>query len=68
MTGKRIVSIVAHRLAILAYVAFALFPLYWLLKGMCSDWLLFGKRFDLAKEGAEAVHRLMKGFQRSSAS
>jgi TetR/AcrR family acrAB operon transcriptional repressor len=35
---------------------------------MCSDWLLFGKRFDLAKEGAEAVHRLMKGFQRSSAS
>ncbi len=32
MTGKRIVSIVAHRLAILAYVVFALFPLYWLLK------------------------------------
>lgn len=32
MTGKRLVSIVAHRLAILAYVAFALFPLYWLLK------------------------------------
>ena len=46
----------------------ALDALYWLLKGMCSDWLLFGKRFDLAKEGAEAVHRLMKGFQRSSAS
>ncbi|MDW5317377.1 carbohydrate ABC transporter permease [Rhizobium sp. PL01] len=32
MTGKRIVSILAHRLAILAYVVFALFPLYWLLK------------------------------------
>jgi multiple sugar transport system permease protein len=32
MTGKRLVSIVAHRLAVLAYVAFALFPLYWLLK------------------------------------
>ncbi len=32
MTGKRFVSILAHRLAILAYVAFALFPLYWLLK------------------------------------
>ncbi len=32
MTGKRIVSIVAHRLAILTYVVFALFPLYWLLK------------------------------------
>ncbi|CAN7627721.1 carbohydrate ABC transporter permease [Pararhizobium sp. LjRoot235] len=32
MTAKRIVSVLAHRLAILAYVAFALFPLYWLLK------------------------------------
>lgn len=32
MTNKRIVSILAHRLAILAYVVFALFPLYWLLK------------------------------------
>jgi multiple sugar transport system permease protein len=32
MTAKRIVSLLAHRLAILAYVAFALFPLYWLLK------------------------------------
>lgn len=42
----------------------ALDAIYWLIKGICSDWLLFGKRFDLAKEGAEAVHRLMKGFQR----
>ncbi|CUX58609.1 TetR family transcriptional regulator [Agrobacterium genomosp. 13] len=42
----------------------ALDAIYWLIKGMCSDWLLFGKRFDLAREGAEAVHRLMKGFQR----
>ena len=32
MTAKRIVSVLAHRLAILAYVVFALFPLYWLLK------------------------------------
>src|SRR5690349_5183874 len=32
MTAKRLVSVVAHRMAILAYVAFALFPLYWLLK------------------------------------
>ncbi len=32
MTGKRIASVLAHRLAILAYVVFALFPLYWLLK------------------------------------
>jgi len=32
MTGKRLLFILAHRLAILAYVVFALFPLYWLLK------------------------------------
>jgi len=32
VTGKRILSTLAHRMAILAYVAFALFPLYWLLK------------------------------------
>ena len=32
MTGNRILSVLAHRLAILAYVVFALFPLYWLLK------------------------------------
>ena len=32
MTGTRILSVLAHRLAILAYVVFALFPLYWLLK------------------------------------
>ena len=32
MTRKRIVLTVLHRLAILAYVAFALFPLFWLLK------------------------------------
>jgi multiple sugar transport system permease protein len=32
MARVRIVPLVAHRLAILAYVTFALFPLYWLLK------------------------------------
>ena len=32
MTRKRIVLTVLHRLAVLAYVAFALFPLFWLLK------------------------------------
>jgi multiple sugar transport system permease protein len=32
MTGKRILAIAAHRLAILVYIVFALFPLYWLLK------------------------------------
>ena len=32
MTRKRIVATVAHRVAILAYVLFALFPLFWVLK------------------------------------
>ncbi|MBS1182293.1 MAG: sugar transporter permease [Proteobacteria bacterium] len=32
MTRKRAVLTVLHRLAVLAYVAFALFPLFWLLK------------------------------------
>lgn len=32
MTRKRIVATVAHRAAILAYVVFALFPLFWVLK------------------------------------
>ncbi|MCA2376326.1 MAG: TetR family transcriptional regulator [Agrobacterium sp.] len=44
----------------------ALGALYWLLKGICSDWLLFGKRFDLAKDGGKAVHSLMKGFRRAA--
>lgn len=38
--------------------------IYWLIKGMCSDWLLFGKRFDLAQEGAVAVNRLLTSFKR----
>ncbi|MBP2551826.1 multiple sugar transport system permease protein [Neorhizobium galegae] len=32
MTGKRVLAIAAHRVAILIYLVFALFPLYWLLK------------------------------------
>ncbi len=32
MTRKRLLLTVLHRLAVLVYVAFALFPLYWLLK------------------------------------
>ncbi|CUX62544.1 MULTISPECIES: TetR family transcriptional regulator [Rhizobium/Agrobacterium group] len=44
----------------------ALGALYWLLKGICSDWLLFGKRFDLSKDGGKAVHSLMKGFRRAA--
>jgi multiple sugar transport system permease protein len=32
MTGKRLTLTILHRLGVLAYVAFALFPLFWLLK------------------------------------
>ena len=32
MGRTSILSVVAHRLAILCYILFALFPLYWLLK------------------------------------
>ena len=32
--------------------------LRWVIKGLCSEWLLFGRRFDIAGEGKEALHRL----------
>ena len=32
LTGPKILGTVAHRLALLAYIVFALFPLFWLLK------------------------------------
>jgi len=32
--------------------------LRWVIKGLCSEWLLFGRRFDLAGEGRDALHRL----------
>lgn len=36
--------------------------LRWVLKGLCSQWLLFGRRFDIAKEGGEALRRLFGSF------
>ena len=39
--------------------------LRWVIKGLCSEWLLFGRRFDLAGEGGEALRRLFRGFARS---
>ncbi len=36
--------------------------LRWVIKGLCSDWLLFGRRFDLAGEGREALQRLFRSF------
>ena len=32
--------------------------LRWVIKGLCSEWLLFGRRFDIAGEGKEALRRL----------
>ncbi|MCJ8148630.1 TetR family transcriptional regulator [Shinella sedimenti] len=36
--------------------------LRWVIKGLCSEWLLFGRRFDLAGEGKEALHRLFASY------
>ncbi|GLR53770.1 TetR family transcriptional regulator [Shinella yambaruensis] len=32
--------------------------LRWVIKGLCSEWLLFGRRFDIASEGRDALRRL----------
>lgn len=37
--------------------------LRWMMKGICSEWLLFGKRFDLASEGRAGLNRLFAGFR-----
>ena len=36
--------------------------LRWVIKGLCSEWLLFGRRFDIAAEGGEALRRLFSSF------
>ncbi len=36
--------------------------LRWVIKGLCSEWLLLGRRFDLAGEGREALRRLFRSF------
>lgn len=36
--------------------------LRWVIKGLCSEWLLFGRRFDLADEGKEALRRLFLSY------
>jgi TetR/AcrR family acrAB operon transcriptional repressor len=36
--------------------------LRWVIKGLCSEWLLFGRRFDLAGEGNEALRRLFASY------
>ena len=36
--------------------------LRWVIKGLCSEWLLFGRRFDIAGEGKEALRRLFLSY------
>jgi AcrR family transcriptional regulator len=37
--------------------------LRWMMEGLCSEWLLFGRRFDLAVEGKEGLKRLFDSFR-----
>ncbi|WP_331372842.1 TetR family transcriptional regulator [Sinorhizobium chiapasense] len=37
--------------------------LRWLMMGLCTEWLLFGRRFDLAAEGRDALKRLFTSFR-----
>ncbi|MDW5316701.1 TetR family transcriptional regulator [Rhizobium sp. PL01] len=37
--------------------------LRWMMEGLCSEWLLFGRRFDLAAEGKDGLRRLFGSFQ-----
>ena len=36
--------------------------LRWMIKGVCSEWLLFGRRFDIVREGREGLRRLFLSF------
>ncbi|MBD9373024.1 TetR family transcriptional regulator [Rhizobium sp. ARZ01] len=37
--------------------------LRWMMKGLCSEWLLFGRRFDLAREGREGLRRMIESLR-----
>lgn len=37
--------------------------LWWMMGGLCSEWLLFGRRFDLAAEGRDGLKRLFASFR-----
>lgn len=41
--------------------------LRWMMEGLCSEWLLFGRRFDLAAEGKEGLKRLFDSFRQTPA-
>lgn len=34
----------------------------WLMKGICWDWLLYGQKFDLSRDGSDKVKRLLASF------
>jgi len=38
--------------------------LRWMMMGLCTEWLLFGRRFDLVAQGSEALQSLFAGFRR----
>ncbi|WEX77573.1 TetR family transcriptional regulator [Sinorhizobium numidicum] len=38
--------------------------LHWMMMGLCTEWLLFGRRFDLVAEGREGLKRLFSSFRR----
>ncbi len=37
--------------------------LKWTMQGLCSEWLLFGRRFDLPVEGKKGLRQLFSSFQ-----
>lgn len=37
--------------------------LHWMMLGLCTEWLLFGRRFDLTTEGREGLRRLFSSFR-----
>lgn len=37
----------------------------WTMGGLCSDWLLFGRRFDIAREGRDALTALFDSFRQA---
>lgn len=39
----------------------------WMMKGLCSEWLLFGRRFDLAKEGRQGLRRMIESLKPAKA-
>jgi AcrR family transcriptional regulator len=47
--------------------ASAVRTLHWMMMGLCTDWLLFGRHFDLVTEGREALRRLFASFRRTPA-